>query len=52
MIDLPRPRHLEDATVAQTAGEVLKELREEINRSLEVEYNEGVRPHVEPGAEQ
>lgn len=52
LIDLPRPRHLEDATVAQTAGEVLKELREEINRSLEVEYNEGVRPHVEPGAEQ
>ena len=52
LIDLPRPRHLEDATVAQTAGEVLKELREEINRSLEVEYNEGIRPHVEPGAEQ
>ena len=52
LIDLPRPRHLEDATVAQTAGEVLKELREEINRSLEVEYNEGVRQHVEPGAEQ
>jgi NitT/TauT family transport system ATP-binding protein len=52
LIDLPRPRHLEDATVAETAGEVLKELREEINRSLEVEYSEGVRPRVEPGAEQ
>ena len=52
LIGLPRPRHLEDATVAKTAGEVLQELREEINRSLEVEYNEGVRPHVEPGAEQ
>ncbi|MBZ5705204.1 MAG: ABC transporter ATP-binding protein [Acidobacteriia bacterium] len=52
LIGLPRPRHLEDATVAKTAGEVLQELREEINRSLEVEYNEGIRPHVEPGAEQ
>jgi NitT/TauT family transport system ATP-binding protein len=52
LIDLPRPRHLEDASVAMTAGEVLKELREEINRSLEVEYSEGVRPRVEPGAEQ
>ena len=28
------------------------ELREEINRSLEVEYHEGVKPHVEPGVEQ
>jgi NitT/TauT family transport system ATP-binding protein len=52
LIDLPRPRHLEDASVAMMAGEVLKELREEINRSLEVEYSEGVRPRVEPGAEQ
>jgi NitT/TauT family transport system ATP-binding protein len=52
LIDLPRPRHLEDASVAKMAGEVLKELREEINRSLEVEYSEGVRPRVEPGAEQ
>jgi hypothetical protein len=24
-------------------------LREEINRSLEAEYNEGVKPRVEPG---
>ena len=52
LIDLPRPRHLEDASVAKMAGEVLQELREEINRSLEVEYSEGVRPRVEPGAEQ
>lgn len=52
LIELPRPRHLEDATVAKMAGEVLQELREEINRSLEVEYSEGVRPRVEPGAEQ
>lgn len=52
LIDLPRPRHLEDVTVAQTAREILDELRGEINRSLEVEYHEGVRPHVDPGAEQ
>jgi NitT/TauT family transport system ATP-binding protein len=52
LIDLPRPRHLEDVTVAQTAREILDELREEINRSLEVEYHDGVKPHVEPGAEQ
>jgi NitT/TauT family transport system ATP-binding protein len=51
-IDLPRPRHLEDVTVANAAREILGELRSEINRSLEVEYNEGVKPHVEPGAEQ
>jgi sulfonate transport system ATP-binding protein len=51
LIDLPRPRHLEDITVAKTAGEILGELREEINRSLAVEYNEGVKPHVKPGVE-
>jgi NitT/TauT family transport system ATP-binding protein len=51
-IDLPRPRHLEDMTVAKTAGEVLAELREEINRSLEVEYHDGVKPRVEPGVAQ
>jgi NitT/TauT family transport system ATP-binding protein len=51
-IDLPRPRHLEDVTVANAARDILGELRSEINRSLEVEYNEGVKPHVEPGAEQ
>ena len=50
-IELPRPRHLEDVTVAQTAGEILGELREEINRSLEVEYHDGVKPHVVPGVE-
>jgi len=50
-IDLPRPRHLEDANVARVAREILGELREEINRSLEVEYNEGAKPHVEVGAE-
>lgn len=48
-VELPRPRQLEDPTVARTAREILDELREEINRSLEVEYNEGVRPRVDPG---
>lgn len=51
-IDLPRPRVLEDVYVARAAGEILGELREEINRSLQVEYNEGVKPRVEVGAGQ
>ena len=38
-IDLPRPRHLEDISVAKTAREILDDLREEINKSLEVEYS-------------
>jgi NitT/TauT family transport system ATP-binding protein len=38
-IDLPRPRQLEDVTVAKTAREILDDLREEINKSLEVEYS-------------
>ena len=50
-VDLPRPRHLEDPDVARTAREILDELRDEINRSLEAEYKEGVRPRVEPGVE-
>jgi NitT/TauT family transport system ATP-binding protein len=37
-INLPRPRHLEDVTVAKSAREILDDLREEINRSLEAEY--------------
>jgi NitT/TauT family transport system ATP-binding protein len=52
LVDLPRPRVLEDVHVAHAAREILDELREEINRSLEVEYNVGVKPHVEPGVEQ
>jgi len=48
-IALPRPRHLEDAAVAAMAREVLGDLREEINRSLAVEYQEGIKPRVEPG---
>ena len=50
-IDLPRPRVLEDVHVAHAARAILDELREEINRSLEVEYSLGVKPHVVPGEE-
>jgi NitT/TauT family transport system ATP-binding protein len=50
-VDLPRPRSLEDPEVALAAREVLDELREEINRSLEAEYQEGTKPHIEPGVE-
>jgi NitT/TauT family transport system ATP-binding protein len=48
-IDLPRPRHLEDAAVASTSREILKELRDEIDRSVEVEYSAGVKPRIDPG---
>src|SRR5206468_9932968 len=51
-VDLPRPRHLEDVAVAGAARAVLDELREEINRSLEVEYQDGVKPHVKTEIEQ
>jgi NitT/TauT family transport system ATP-binding protein len=37
-VDLPRPRHLEDVQVAGLAREILDDLREEINKSLEEEY--------------
>jgi NitT/TauT family transport system ATP-binding protein len=37
-IDLERPRHLEDVPVASSAREILNDLREEINKSLEEEY--------------
>src|SRR5438046_6629738 len=37
-VDLPRPRHLEDVDVAKAAREILDDLREEINKSLEAEY--------------
>lgn len=47
-VDLPRPRHLEDPEVAATAREVLDQLREEINQSLEAEYAAGVKPKIEP----
>jgi NitT/TauT family transport system ATP-binding protein len=51
-VDLPRPRSLEDIEVARTAREIHDVLREEINRSLAVEYNEGVKPHIEAEAAQ
>jgi NitT/TauT family transport system ATP-binding protein len=37
-IELPRPRHIEEAEVARTARDILGCLREEINKSLEREY--------------
>ena len=37
-VDLPRPRSLEDPDVALTARDILQDLREEIDKSLEVEY--------------
>ena len=48
-VDLPRPRSLEDPTVAVAAREILEDLREEINCSLEAEYRSGVKPRIEPG---
>jgi NitT/TauT family transport system ATP-binding protein len=47
-VELPRPRHLENPDVAGAAREILDELREEINRSLEAEYQEGVIPRIDP----
>src|SRR5436853_7633883 len=37
-IQLDRPRHIEETQVARTAREILDCLRDEINKSLEVEY--------------
>jgi len=42
-IDLPRPRQLEDMAVAGTARDILNDLREEIDKSLEAEYNDEAR---------
>jgi NitT/TauT family transport system ATP-binding protein len=39
VVDLPRPRHLEEVEVAQMAREILDSLRDEINKSLEAEYS-------------
>lgn len=39
-IELERPRHLEDLPVASRAKEILSDLREEINKSLEAEYGD------------
>ena len=48
-INLPRPHSLEDPTVALAAREVLDELRDDINRSLDAEYSAGIKPRIEPG---
>ena len=47
-VSLARPRSLEDPEVALAARAVLDELREEINLSLEAEYQEGIKPHIKP----
>src|SRR5277367_4210450 len=39
-IDLPRPRQLEDVDVARASREILDDLREEINKSLEEQYGQ------------
>jgi NitT/TauT family transport system ATP-binding protein len=51
VVGLRRPRHLEDPDVARAARQILDELRYEINRSLEAEYAEGVKPRLKPGDE-
>ena len=51
-VTLARPRSLEDPNVAIAAAEVLDELREEINRSIAAEYQEGVKPHIETPIEE
>jgi NitT/TauT family transport system ATP-binding protein len=50
-VDLPRPRLMEDVEVVRAARDILDDLREEINKSLEVEYQAGVKPRVRPGEE-
>ena len=37
-VDQPRPRQIEDPAIARCAKEILDDLREEINKSLEQEY--------------
>lgn len=51
LVNLPRPRSLEDPEVALAARGVLDELRDEINRSLAAEYRNGIKPRIAPGAE-
>ncbi len=41
-IDLPRPRQLEDISVARTVRDILDDLREEIDKSLKEQYGEEV----------
>ncbi|MGA8761604.1 MAG: ABC transporter ATP-binding protein [Candidatus Sulfotelmatobacter sp.] len=51
-VELPRPRLMEDIEVARAARDILDDLREEINRSLEEEYQGGIKPHIATGDEQ
>ena len=37
-VDQPRPRQIEHPAIARCAKEILDDLREEINKSLEQEY--------------
>ena len=37
-VELPRPRHMEDPRVVQVAGQVMDELRGEIQKSIESEF--------------
>jgi len=41
-VGLPRPRHIEETRVATMAGEILEELRDEINKSMEAEYGHAI----------
>ncbi|HYL12744.1 MAG TPA: ABC transporter ATP-binding protein [Terriglobales bacterium] len=43
VVELPRPRHLEDVHVAGAARQILDDLRDEINKSLEAEYGDEAR---------
>jgi NitT/TauT family transport system ATP-binding protein len=38
-VDMPRPRHIEDAAVAKLSAEILCEMREEITKSMEAEFS-------------
>jgi NitT/TauT family transport system ATP-binding protein len=43
VVDLPRPRQLEEVDVARAAREILDQLRAEINKSLEAQYGHEAR---------
>ena len=49
-VELPRPRQLEDISVAVGAREILDHLREEINKSLNAEYTEEVWRRPSPAS--
>jgi len=37
-VEMPRPRHIEDASVAQLSARILGVMREEITRSMEAQF--------------